>query len=415
LQDADEKGIEGVVLNLYNAQCDLVATTTTNAAGNYVFNDTNVDSNGDGILDGVFPTNTYFVEIDNSLYDANTGLYTLDATEFTICTSNVNGNTNDNIDRGFDLALKKEIIGNTFAIVGEELMFGLTVYNQGGVSASEVEITDYIPNGYIFDSSRNPGWKIVEDGKISFTFTDRLLPGAEENATLRLTVSSTQAADYVNVADGGEPFTDTDDQINDNGAADEDDHDPAIPNIFDLAVRITLGDEQECYYANDLVKFDVKVYNQGNTDADLIKISDRFPVGLVFNQELSTGWSMSGDKLTLTDTKQLAAGATRDYCVFFNIAQDNTSDQLINYVEIEESSPVGHPGSFDFDSTPDESNDNDQGGEVSTSSDNQINDLGLVDEDDHDPVMVPAKYVDLALAKTTVTPRAKAGGIDHHT
>jgi len=120
---------------------------------------------------------------------------------------------------------------------------------------------------------------------------------------------------------------------------------------------------------------------------------------------------MSGDKLTLTDTKQLAAGATRDYCVFFNIAQDNTSDQLINYVEIEESSPVGHPGSFDFDSTPDESNDNDQGGEVSTSSDNQINDLGLVDEDDHDPVMVPAKYVDLALAKTTVTPRAKAGGI----
>jgi len=210
---------------------------------------------------------------------------------------------------------------------------------------------------------------------------------------------------------GGEPFTDTDDQINDNGTTDEDDHDPAVPDIFDLAVRITLGDEQECYYANDVVKFNVKVYNQGNVDADLIKISNHFPTGLVFNQGLSAGWDMNGDRLTLTDLDQLAAGATRDYCVFFNIAEDNVSDQLVNFVEIEESSPVGHPGSFDFDSKPDEYADNDQGGAVSTTTDNQVNDLGVVDEDDHDPVMVPTKHVDLALAKTAVTTRARAGGI----
>jgi len=184
-----------------------VESIRSNAAGNYVFNDTNVDSNGDGILDGVFPTNTYFVEIDNSLYDANTGLYTLDATEFTICTSNVNGNTNDNIDC--------DIINDEDACL-----------ETGFIQVNTID------NNHTFDIAL-----------ISFTFTDRLLPGAEENATLRLTVSSTQAADYVNVAEisealdlagnpaedidstpddistndnGGEPFTDTDDQINDN-------------------------------------------------------------------------------------------------------------------------------------------------------------------------------------------------------
>jgi len=470
LQDPGESGLGGISLNLYDDECNLVGTTTTNANGVYAFNSSNVDSDLNGTLDGVFPNTTYYVELDNTLYDENSGLYTIGSDEFTICTANAGNDADDMIDcdaeydeavclessfievntsetnhsfdialgtpSGFDLALRKEIVGNKFAIVGEELLFMITVFNQGGVSASSVTITDYIPDGYVFDEDANPGWDVDGD-VLTTTINQKILPGTNVSRTLKLLVSSSQAANYTNVAEisnaldlagdkaqdvdstpdaimsndnGGEPFTNTDDQINDGGNIDEDDHDPATPSIFDLAVRIKLN-EDKYYYGGDLVKFDIELFNQGNTDADLIKLANYFPKELRFNSDQSTGWSTEGDYVVLTDENILAAGEKRDYCIYFNVDAINTLDEIVNYVEITESSPVGNSGSFDFDSAPDNQDDNDTGGEIYTSSDNMISDHGTLDEDDHDPAVIKTQYIDLALMKTTKTSRVKAGSV----
>ncbi|MFT6336346.1 MAG: putative repeat protein (TIGR01451 family) [Halioglobus sp.] len=468
LQDANENGIGGITLNLYDSECNLVGATTTNDEGVYAFNSSNVDSDQNGTLDGVYPNTTYYVELDNSIYDEKTGLYTFANNEYTICTADAGSNEDDMIDcdahydeascltssfievnttetnhsfdialgapSGFDLALKKEIIGNKYAIVGQELIFMMTVYNQGGVSASSVTITDYLPNGYTFDQDDNPGWDI--DGNTLITkITQKILPGTNVSRTLRLLVNSSQAANYTNVAEisealnlagekahdvdstpdtiemndnGGEPFTSTDNQINDSGDIDEDDHDPATPAIFDLAIRIKLADNKY-YYGSDIVKFDIELYNQGNTDADFIKLANYFPKELKFNQGLNPDWDEEGDYVILNEDNILAAGESRDYCIYFNVDEINTLDEIVDYIEIMESSPVDHPGSFDFDSTPDNLNNNDNGGEIYTSSDNMIDDHGVNDEDDHDPVVIKTQYLDLALMKTAQHSKVKAG------
>ena len=468
LQDANENGIGGITLNLYDSECNLVGTTVTNNQGVYAFNNSNVDSDLNGTLDGVYPNTTYYVELDNSIYDENTGLYTYANNEYTICTADAGNGEDDMIDcdayydevscletsfievnttetnhsfdialgspSGFDLALKKEIIGNKYAVIGQELIFMVTIYNQGGVSASSVTITDYLPDGYTFDEDANPGWEIV-GSFLTTKITQKILPGTNVSRTLKLLVNSSQAANYANVAEisealnlvgeqahdvdstpdaielndnGGEPFTSTDDQINDSGDIDEDDHDPAMPVIFDLAVRIKLADDKY-YYGNDVVKFDIELYNQGNTDADFIKLANYFPKELKFNQDLNPDWDVENDYVIFKEENILAAGESRDYCIYFNVDQFNILDEVVDYIEIMESSPINHPGSFDFDSTPDNLNYNDNGGEIYTSSDNMIDDHGVNDEDDHDPVVIKTQYLDLALMKTALKSKVKAG------
>ncbi|MDF1694868.1 MAG: HYR domain-containing protein [Saprospiraceae bacterium] len=459
LQDPGENGIPNVSLNLYNSDCDLIGSTTTDEFGVYAFNNSNVDGDGDGTFDGVFPDVTYYVGIDNAVYDEATGLYTLGTDEFTICTPNSGTASDDNIDcdaaydptscltsafievntsttnhsfdiglgspSGFDLALKKEIVGNPYAKVGEELTFMITVYNQGGVSASEVTITDYLTTGYSFDESQNNGWEL-KNGVLTSTINQKILPGTNVSKILRLTVKDALNASYVNVAEiseakdlageiaddvdstpdaiydndnGGIPFTDSDDQLNGVGMDDEDDHDPAVPKIFDLAVKITLSDDK-FYFGGDVVKFDINVYNQGNVDADFIELMNYIPTELTLNTSLSDGWELSGDNATLQDDEILKVGEVRDYCIYLDVAKGVLPSDIVNFVEISQSSPVDSPESFDFDSSPDKFNTNDKGGEVYTNTDNEINDHGITDEDDHDPVVIKSRYIDLALMKT---------------
>ncbi len=468
LQDPGEEGIPNVGLNLYNSDCELIGTTQTDEDGIYAFNDSNVDADGDGEFDGVFPDVTYYVGIDNAIYDETTGLYTLGTDEFTICTANSGTESDDNIDcdaeysatsclstafievntgvtnhsfdiglgapSGFDLALKKEIVGNQFAQVGEEMRFLITVYNQGGASASAIKIVDYMPSGFSFDEDENNGWKL-ENGILETTIEQKLLPGKNVSKLLKLVVTNTQAASYLNIAEiskawnlagveqsdvdstpdtnpgndeGGIPFTSTDDQLNGVGILDEDDHDAAIPKIFDLAVKITLA-EDKYYYADDVVKFDIKLYNQGNVAADLVELTNYFTEELSLNTTLSDGWKIVGDNAVLEDFEILEAGEVRDYCIYFDVAKGILPAEVLNFVEISKSSPVDYEGSLDFDSKPDDLDDNDEGGEVYTNTDNEVNDHGLVDEDDHDPEVIKTRYVDLALMKTTVKKSVRSG------
>ena len=476
LQDGGESGISGITMNLYNADCELIGTTTTSTNGTYYFNDTNVDWNNDGNFDGVLPNTLYYVEVDHTLYSEVSGLYTINSNEYTICTADAGtesddlfdcdavydvnncnasplitvntGSTNHSFDiglgapAGFDLALKKEIIGNKFAKVGQEITFMISVYNQGGVSASLFDVVDHIPSGFTFNAADNPAWSVYGN-MLKTTFDQVLLPGQNASKILRLTVNNAVNADYTNIAEissaldlagnpvtdidsypdedpsndsGGQVFTDTDDQLNGNGIDDEDDSDPATPFIFDLAIKITLED-QRIYYADEIVKFDVTLYNQGNVDADHVKIVDYFPSGLIVREDLNPDWKYENGELSLIDDEILPAGASKTYEIYFQINKDapvasllETSEEFVNYVEIAESSPVGDEGSFDFDSTPDAEQGNDMGGTINTDSDNEVNDHGVMDEDDHDPVYVRTVSVDLALIKTVNKKSVKAGG-----
>lgn len=60
----------------------------------------------------------------------------------------------------FDLALKKLLAPNQDSIVrlGRDVDFQIKVYNQGVLTARDIEVTDYIPRGMILSPNDNNGW-----------------------------------------------------------------------------------------------------------------------------------------------------------------------------------------------------------------------------------------------------------------
>lgn len=459
-QNAGEPLAAGLDLNLYNEQCVLIASTSTDANGNYVFND-------DNVVAGIAPNTTYYIEIDNGQLNEATGLYVIGDQEYTLCTRDAQvkadrdcdvlaadddtcfegayievntTSTNHTFDiglgvpGGFDLALMKSIVGDKFAKNGELMTFKVEVYNQGGQTASEVEVIDYIPTGYVFEEAENLGWT-MEDGKLHTIFEDELLPNTSVSKLLRLRVVANHDADYINVAEisesldfsgesavdidsnadennsndmGGVPGTSTDDSLDGTGLDDEDDSDPALPCVFDLALRVELADERD-YLAGETVKFDVTVFNQGNVAADQYNIVHYVAEGLAFDEELSTEWLLVDGVPTIDTKDNLEPGANRTFCIYFTVGTEIGTGAISSFAEISESTPVGSTASFDIDSTPDAINDNDNGAEAYTVTDNFLAGNSVVDEDDHDIVVVTSRYVDLALRKSVEKDRASKG------
>ncbi len=460
VQNANESGIADLKLCIYNTECKKLGTTTTNSEGTYVFNN-------DNVLAGVYPNTTYYIEIESNLYDEATGHYIIEGDEYAVCAMdqgdnddidcdiilsdndcldgayivvNTNG-TNHSFDlgltspRGFDLALTKTIVGDGFIRKDELVTFNITVYNQGGLKATKVGIVDEMPSGFSFDPADNLNWSMI-DGKIKSYFENDLLPGAQVSRLIRLKAIADVNVDHVNYAEifeaygsggmlmddmdstpddiqgndnGGVPDSSTDDSVDDDGTLDEDDQDPAVPKIFDLAVKVTLHEDKD-YFPGESVKFDVTVYNQGNVDADSYALTQYATGGLVFDAAQSTGWTLINGKPTFSVSDDLVFGSSATYCIYYHIGEEITEGRLASFTEISSSIPVGSTLSFDFDSNPDSDEDNDNGAEADTNTDNYLQGNGDSDEDDHDIVIVRSKYADLALTKSIENERVKPGG-----
>lgn len=449
LQDAGESVLTDAEVNAYNSACELIESTTT-------------DENGQYLLHNLLSNHDYYITIGENLATANEGWYAgggfsnLQPTEGDIsadqgsqekvssaCGDNgfwVNTPANNHtFDIGFkpvnsfDLALTKKLVGSPFLKMGEPVTFEITIYNQGSVTAQNIQVTDYLPDGLLFSESENPGWQL--DGtQARYTVTETLEPGSSTTININLAVAKNRYADFVNVAEilyaedtegnrredidseaddvmnndaGGEVFTATDDVINNED--DEDDHDPATGKIFDLALKIELN-EDRIYYAGEDVLFKVTVSNQGEVDAAAYDIVAYLPTGVFPAESGNPDWTSSIGKMSLQEETILSAGETKTFDLKVHVGKFFRGDFLDTYAEISRSIPVGGEESIDFDSTPDDVADNDAGGEPLTTTDNQMMADPAVDEDDHDPVRIRTQHFDLALIKTIENKNVKPGG-----
>ena len=470
-QDADENGFSGIPLELLDENCNVVGTTTTDIRGYYSFNNSNVDTDGDGVVDGLFPEETYYVKVGYES-DASGSYYIINGEEYAVCNSGMNtsnqtncdvniidgvcgdqplievitgvsGSNNHDFDIGLytpqalDIALRKELISNEMVTYGSSVDFKITVFNQADKVVKGVTITDYLNEGYSFDPANNPGWSLngthvtyKHTGDIAaygnqafylrlevndYTMVNQLLnfaeiSGASDNNGPVLSDLDSSFDQVIDNDNGGVYNTDTDDEIDDLGTDDEDDHDVAAPRLFDLALKIEDKEEDKTYSAGDRVDFIISVYNQGLVDAETFGIVNFIPEGLEFLDGNGDNWTVNGSLMTFTDIDGILSNTRKTYCVSFTVGDDVGSQaQLINYAEISGATIEGGLPSIDYDSTPDMILGNDMGGTVKTVSDNDVNDHGSVDEDDSDPVVVRLDYLDLALRKTVINPVARPG------
>ncbi|MBK8564653.1 MAG: gliding motility-associated C-terminal domain-containing protein [Saprospiraceae bacterium] len=274
--------------------------TVTGSTPPYVY-----DWNNDGIGDNDDP---------QDLAGLTAGNYSVKVTDSRSCTKSADFTVAQ--PAVFDLALRKTLATGQSSTVapGGFVTFTITVFNQGGISASNILVIDYLPNHLSFMSANNTGWTNFGAGPT--WFIQSLPAGASISKNIKLKVNAnapliniknfaeiTAADDNdSNTADppvdidsrpnafqfddpGGQPNGPADDVITGNGTGapgtnnpltDEDDHDGAI---FEVNVpSVTLGNLVFRDLNNDGI-FNNQDYGQQGVAVELYDVGPDFAAG----------------------------------------------------------------------------------------------------------------------------------------
>ncbi|MBK7243356.1 MAG: DUF11 domain-containing protein [Saprospiraceae bacterium] len=337
----------------------------------------------------------------------------------------------------YDLALRKVILTNGPYTLGQVIDFNISVYNQGTLPVKNVVVNDYIPVGYTYNAGDNAGVWTGAHPLVMHTYAPTLNPGDSFVVTLKLRLAPTQGGytDWYNYSEirsmqnpagtdvsaldvDSDPNQDTPGEravvpgsTNDNNitditkVGDQDDHDPAGLSVFDLALRKTITTAGPYSYGQD-IDFKIKVYNQGSVAAQNVNLVDYVPTGFQFIAGgVNTGWTYSAGNRQATRTLagKLKPSDSAEVTIRLRLlANGATADAYTNLAEIKSAQDTtGAPGQ-DIDSNPDDDPNNDTGGEPGGPTDDEINQVPPIDEDDHDPAII--NIFDLAIRKTLINP-----------
>ncbi|MBK8853798.1 MAG: DUF11 domain-containing protein [Saprospiraceae bacterium] len=264
----------------------------------------------------------------------------------------------------FDLALQKVLTTAGPYNYGQLLTFTVEVFNQGNVTAENIVISDYLPDGYSFVN--NNGWTSAGPGLLQNTIAGPLVPGASVPLTLELTlttgttgvswdnyaeVSSSEDDEGVDRSDDADSVLDTNENndnpvlpgdpddnnifgLGPNANEDEDDHDPAAPVIIDIALNKTVTTAGPYSYGQT-VSYDIVLTNEGNIPLTNIVVKDELPCGMTYNGG-SQPWTVVGNEATTTYTGTLQpfASTTIGIIVTLNPCYTNPGTAWTNIAQV---------------------------------------------------------------------------------
>lgn len=444
-----EPTLASVTVRLIDGSGTVLATTTTDANGQYTFRP----------AEGVEPGVNYTIRLDTSTNSSPLpgGSFNADlaSRDVTVRAGRVN---NSPVLGSYDLALRVSADTATINRSAKTISFNLTVINQGR-SVDSFQIIDY------FDYDRAGAWADFVPGlnpagsaggrSWSWNARNPQRPIVTVNGTLgtgqqvsipvvmrwndSLPASVTQIenwAEIVSFSDGGsgnlvdrdstpdrqanndnQPSgagAATDDDVR-NAGGDEDDHDVAgftIPaDEFDLALikQVSNGSNLATIVPGSRVSFRITVINQGDVSASGIVITDYLPTAGLRLADPSWTERTNGTA-DISIPGRLAPGARTSVDIDF-VATSNAQGQINNWAEISAAEAVDSSGrellnsrtgrAFrDVDSTFDRNAGNDQRpAGPNGATDDEINGASG-DEDDHDVAGVRIGEFDLALSST---------------
>ena len=325
------------------------------------------------------------------------------------------------VEQTFDLALRKTLSsGQTRSVFsGDTVSFDITVFNQGTINATRVDLVEYVPMG--LQLIQENGWGALNtqnESRRNNIISGGLAPGQSTTVQARFVVTTQQQGEIINAAeiigginefgiqdcDSTEDGNGTnDDLINDDiGTAcdtnndDEDDHDveAIIVEIYDLALMKTDNDDG-AYQPGDDVPYQIMVINQGSIPSGFVTVTDYVPNGMSLSPVDNNGWIQDGANIT-NSINNVGVGQTVTLDLVLRIDNNFRGLNIRNWAEI--SSDSGN----DIDSTPDGINFN-QPGETNDLADDDVKDENGMDggdEDDHDPTLIAVRAYDLSIQKS---------------
>ncbi len=221
----------------------------------------------------------------------------------------------------WDLALIKKVNTAGPYQYGQTIRFDVIAYNQGNYVMDQVTLVDYLPQGYGFTpGGLNTGWTQVGN-MLTYVHNGNMVKGDSVIVPLYLKIlqtnggrthwtnraeikTATDTTGVTNVldADGSTPNMNPDDDKqpgcgeadddnkygNAKNGEDEDDQDPACIEVFDIALRKRFTGSYPIKY-NDVIPFEITLFNQGNVNATNITVVDYVPTG--YDWVANAGWT----------------------------------------------------------------------------------------------------------------------------
>lgn len=176
-----------------------------------------------------------------------------------------------------DLSLIKTV-DEINPFVGSNVVFTLTVTNDGPSDATTVQVSDPLPSGFMY---------VSDDRGLTYNDTNGLWNvgslTAGSSATLNITASVNATGSYSNTAEIiGHDQADIDSSPN-NGLLSEDDQDVAVVNPSPLVdVSVTKTADTMTPNVGDAIVFTVTVNNDGPSDATNVVVTDLLASGYEF-------------------------------------------------------------------------------------------------------------------------------------
>ena len=225
-----------------------------------------------------------------------------------------------------DLVLRKSV--NILSpLVGEEVIFNISISNNGPSDVTGVEVLDLLPTGYIYVSNNRTAG--VYTPATGIWELNGVLPnGTTETLNIVATVNAT--GDYFNVTEVFSSNNLDPNSTPNNNNVFENDQDSAgttpIPSS-DLSLTKTVDNGTPDVGSN--VTFTITLNNDGLSDATGIVVSDALPSGYTYVSDDSGGTYSSASGLW--NVGVLAAGTSTSLNV---AAQVNASGDYMNVAEV---------------------------------------------------------------------------------
>jgi len=281
-----------------------------------------------------------------------------------------------------DLSLTKT--AGIFNSANNQLTFTITILNSGPNDATNVQVTDQLPNAYTYVSNTaTPG---TSYNNVSGLWTiGSIVNGASKTLTITVTVNTGNGLIYTNAAqvtnsDQIDPDSspDTGPTVDENGDGngDDDDEDNATPVIADLSLTKTAGIFNS---ANNQLTFTITILNSGPNDATNVQVTDQLPNAYTYVSNTATPGTSYNNVSGLWTIGSIANGASKTLTITVTV---NTGNGLI-YTN---AAQVTNSDQIDPDSSPDTGPTVDENGDGNGDDD---------DEDNAKPLIA-----DLSLTKT---------------
>jgi len=348
----------------------------------------------------------------------------------------------------YDVAMIKDLDPTFIPVYGQPLPFEITVANQGEQALNNIKINDYLPAGMTFDQGLNPDWMQMGD-TLMYIVSDILDVSETIIVPLNLTlIMSDQPDAYLNLSEivsfqdtlgvdrsdqdidstpdndptndpGGLVNSGSDDSLNGDGSGapgdnnpntDEDDADPELVSIVDVALAKNLVTPGPYMYGQ-AVTFEIVIFNQGNVDLFNVVVNDFIPAGYSYLPVNDPSWSEAAGTAT-HNVSTLPALTDTTLQIILQIEEAGANDYVnVSEVESFENAAGNDITGQDVDSQADDNPTNDAGGLAGSDSDGSVNGNGTgatqdgdanTDEDDMDVAFLSIPMLDVTKTTTGV-------------